>query len=180
MLLGLEKEAVLYSREKSIQEAIEVSLKHNRWKDAFILGNRDDSIVNTDVKAIAARKARDFLSEGNIALAIHTYRAVDDYNEAANLIRQLAEKCCKGSRNLLVAKKLFVLAALDYDSSHRINIKKWSGGQKRAEEATLNSLGSSPSVFDYWRAAAACHYFLLSHRQFYKEKYTRSDTTWYT
>jgi WD repeat-containing protein 35 len=177
MLLGLEKEAMLHSQKKSIQNAIDVSIKHNRWKDAMMLDNQDDSIINTKVKDLAVHKARDFLSEGNIALAIQTYRIVEDYDKAASLLRQLAEKICKGSKQMLLAKKLFILAAYDIDSSQRQNREKWSGRQASVEVATLNSLVTSTSVHDTWRAAAACHYYLLSHRQFHKSKFTRSMLT---
>ena len=177
MLLGLEKEAMIYSKKSDMFDAIDMSIKQNRWNDAYILANRDGAILNTKVNDLAAHKTRDFLSEGNTALAIQTYRAVKNFNDAANLLREVAENICKGGKNLLVAKKLFVLAARDIESSQHLNIEKWSGRQTSVEEATFNSLESSVSVYDYWRGAAACHYYLLSHRQFYKAKYTRSMMT---
>ena len=179
MSVGLHLEAAhAYERCGMHKEAIDACVLLNHWDKAIELAERHGF---PQIEGLLQRSAAQLVAKGQKLLAVELYRRANKATEAAKLVAAIAEDVGKGQVNPLLAKKLYVLAALEVERSRRnaLDMSSAAAGDVAATTAaTLNTLmtidaesgsgGAGAKVLDNaWRGAEAYHYYLLAHRQLY-------------
>ena len=158
----------------------------NKWDAGVDLAEHHDF---RQIETLLSKYATHLLEKNKTLHAIELYRKASHHTEAAKLlfkvslykIPYLSLKLGKESGqkgNLLRAKKLYVLGALEVEQYRRKLLEQKqnsSGANKRDNKATLDGLlqedsitGREKDLETSWRGAEAYHFFLLTQKQLYE------------
>uniref|UniRef100_UPI00358FD466 WD repeat-containing protein 35 isoform X2 n=1 Tax=Myxine glutinosa TaxID=7769 RepID=UPI00358FD466 len=167
--VGMCQEAIdAFLRNNQPKLAINACVELNKWKQAVELAQFHNV---HEVRPLLAKYVARLLENGQQLEAVELYRIAHCHLEAAQLLFQLADKEAKMRRKPLLAKKIFVLAALEVESYHEMKRSQKKDKTEAAsalvglleEDATAGGL----MVDLPWRGAEAYHFYLLAQRQFY-------------
>ena len=145
----------------------------NDWNKAVELAEKNNFI---QIEGLLARYATQLLEKKKTMQAIELYRKANRNHEAAKLLGQFAEDLKKRNANLVLQKKIYVLAALEVDSyKKRIFDAQMTGGPSSTAQ-TLDSLittdintSAEKALSNPWKAAEAMHFYILCQRQLYQK-----------
>lgn len=190
--VGMAEEAVdCYVRAGDPKAAVDCCVALNRWSQALELAERYDF---PQVEGLLTRFAGSLLTTNRHLQAVELYRVANKPQEAALLTADVAEQAARALVKPLLAKKLHILAALEVERHRKKTIDQATqatlnaGGVgttvAQATAATLDTLmmttldtqttmggagnkKKSSTFSSAWRGAAAYHYYMLAHKQFY-------------
>jgi len=173
--VGMCDEAVKsFLKHGDIKAAIDCCVMLNQWNQAVELAQTHDF---PQIEGLLGKYAASMLEQGNRLEAIALYRKANKSPEAAKLLCALADESAKKSGNMIQAKKLYVLAALELENFKRRTLTTTTMMGATAAEttaATLDNLmthdaavGKSKVLDAPWKGAEALHFYLLAHRQLY-------------
>lgn len=119
------------------------------------------------IEGILSRYANLLLESNKRMEAIELYRKANRNTESARLLTNIAKEMGKTQIDLILLKKIYVMAALEVDSYKRRVLDAQMTGTG-ATLATLDSLITSDintmdnkALDNPWRGAEAYHYYLL-------------------
>ena len=191
--VGMFEEAVdCHVRGGNPKAAVDCCVQQNRWDTAIELAEQHDF---PQVEGLLQRYASGLVAKGRELEAVELYRRANRPTEAALLIGEIADKAARRDVKPSMAKKLHVLAALEIERHRKKTMElatqatlnaggTAAGTIAQATAATLNTLmmtsldtqggttgnankKASKAFGNAWRGAAAYHFYMLAHRQFY-------------
>jgi WD repeat-containing protein 35 len=173
--VGMCDEAVeAFLKHGDVKAAVDCCVMLNQWNQAVELAQAHDF---PQIEGLLGKYASSMLEQGNRLEAIALYRKANKSPEAAKLLCALADEAVKGPGDMIRAKKLYVLAALELENFKRRTLNTTTMAGATAAEttaATLDNLmthdaavGQSKNLDAPWKGAEALHFYLLAHRQLY-------------
>jgi WD repeat-containing protein 35 len=176
MSVGMAEAAVAsFIKIGNIKEAIDCCIGLNKWDIGVELAENHDM---KQIETLISKFAAHLLQNGKIVHAIDLYRKSHHNSEAAKLLFNLSKEASK-SGNLLRAKKLCVLAALQVEQHRKqfLYNKKDKTGSTPTQNRKKNTLddlidddhtvGRQKEMAHSWKGAEAYHFLLLCQKQFY-------------
>lgn len=113
--VGLCAEAVnAYQKSGDPKAGIDACVTLNQWDQAVELAEKHNY---PQIEGLLTKYASHLLSKKKLFQAVELYRKACRYTEAAKLLTKLGRQAGDTKVNVLRAKKLFVLAALEVERS---------------------------------------------------------------
>jgi WD repeat-containing protein 35 len=187
--VGLSEPAVeAFKKAGDVKAAIDCCVVLNQWDQAVSLA---ESHEFPQIEGLLSKYASHLLTSGKTLQAIELFRKANRSTESAKLLAKLGLDIARSKANLLRAKRLYVLAALEVERFKKATMDMsamtaatLTGATKRdtatATAATLDTLlkqdeegvggagdvGVAARTLDNaWHGAEAVHFFLLAQRQ---------------
>lgn len=177
-----------FKKAGDVKAAIDCCVVLNQWDQAVSLAETHEF---PQIEGLLSKYASHLLSSGKTLQAIELFRKANRSTESAKLLAKLGLDIARSKANLLRAKRLYVLAALEVERFKKATMDMsamtaatLTGATKRdtatATAATLDTLlkqdeegvggagdvGVAARTLDNaWHGAEAVHFFLLAQRQ---------------
>lgn len=178
--VGISENAVKsYLRAGDTETAVNTCVELNQWDKAVNLAEKYNF---PKIEGLLTQYANHLVEKGQLPEAIQLYQKANRNTDAAKLISQLAKKAGVINKEPGVAKKLYVMAAVE--------IEKFRSGlldQGLQGSNTLNALsglikhelttGFDKTMNNAWHGAEAYHFFMLAQRQLYQQDIESALTT---
>uniref|UniRef100_A0A7S3G0N4 IFT121-like TPR repeats domain-containing protein n=1 Tax=Palpitomonas bilix TaxID=652834 RepID=A0A7S3G0N4_9EUKA len=174
--VGITESAVnCYLKSGNIKAAIDTCVLLNEWDQAVTLAEEHSF---QQIEGLLTKYASHLLESKKEIEAIELYRKANKHTEAAQLLSKLAETAAKEHGNPMLAKKLYVLSALEVEKFRKkmFDMPDKEGGTRTAAQTldTLmqhdNATVNSRILETSWKGAEAYHFWLLAQRQLYQGK----------
>jgi WD repeat-containing protein 35 len=173
--IGLCEDAhYTFLRAGEVMDAVDTCVVLNQWALAVELAQQHNL---QSIEGLLTKYASHLLQKDRKLDAVQLYRKANRNMEAAKLITEIARDMGSVSKEPLLYKKLYLLAAFEMEKYKTRSMPQLDGTQT-AVQTTLNSLitqdqstmGSSAGLDKPWRGAEACHFFILAHKYLYSQR----------
>lgn len=155
--VGMCEEAVAaYERQGDIKAAVGCCVNLRQWGTAVDLAQK---FKLSQVGTLLGKHAAQLLEDGRLHEAVELQRKAGRYLDSARLLMKLLDGEVKKKTNLLVLKKICILAGLLTEDHLK--------GQFEERQSVLNKLPPDDAalITHIWHSAEAYHFFLLAQKQ---------------
>jgi len=179
ILGAFEESTRCYEIVEQFADAIECSANSKKLKEVAVV---TEYYTSAKKKNNSSKKAQFALRNNQKLLAAELFSNANQTIVSAQIFYEIAQEIVNRDRNFLLAKKVFILSALELDKHKKSTLGFSSVAHncnsenvvKFKLEDLLNNEGKSADGFknmkildNAWRGASACHYYILCHRQLY-------------
>lgn len=172
--VGLCAEAHLaYLHGGEVMAAVDTCVLLNEWELAVDLAQKHNFV---QIEGLLTKYASHLLEKQKKLEAVQLYRKANRNTEAAQILVDIAKSLGPVSREPLLCKKLYLLAALEMEKYRKRTMPQLDG-TTTAVQTTLNSLitqdqstMTSSSLEKPWRGVEACHFYVLAQRFLFERR----------
>ena len=193
-----------YVRADDVKAAVDACVSLRQWDQAVALAERHDF---REIEGLLSQYAAHLLDSRRHVDAVDLFQKAGKHLESANVLRGLADEAAKRKIQVVRAKKLYVLAALE-TAAHRRATARGARGERTPTDpfsvpgsaldglTALDDRDVTGSAFhegnmasaqkekshavggeDAWRAAEAFHFWALAQRQLYENRFEYARRT---
>eukprot|EP00163_Fabomonas_tropica_P007371 TRINITY_DN1709_c0_g1_i2.p1 TRINITY_DN1709_c0_g1~~TRINITY_DN1709_c0_g1_i2.p1 ORF type:complete len:1180 (-),score=292.10 TRINITY_DN1709_c0_g1_i2:85-3624(-) len=172
--VGMSEPAVeAFLKGGEVKAAVDCCVELNQWDTAVRLAEKHHF---PQIQGLLSKYASHLLEKNKTLSAIELYKKARHHSDAANLLMRLGEECGRDRGELLLAKKLYVLAAIELDSKRKMVMDTSSASAAvhgleamLADDAPSGATGGGSNLLsgNPWKGAEAYHFLMLAQRQLY-------------